>query len=81
MPVMDNIVNTIKTKQGIPSDPSMRFMPSSLTARDINAIAAEVGGGDVKGGAKAFGAFMRSMRDKGSASRPNSNAPTCARVG
>ena len=43
----------------------MRFMPSSLTARDINAIAAEVGGGDVKGGAKAFGAFMRSMRDKG----------------
>ena len=42
-----------------------RFMPSSLTARDINAIAAEVGGGDVKGGAKAFGAFMRSMRDKG----------------
>lgn len=65
LPVMDNIVNTIKTKQGIPSDPSMRFMPSSLTARDINAIAAEVGGGDVKGGAKAFGAFMRSMRDKG----------------
>ena len=65
MPVMDNIINTIKTKQGIPSDPSMRFMPSSLTARDINAIAAEVGGGDVKGGAKAFGAFMRSMRDKG----------------
>jgi len=43
----------------------MRFMPSSLTSRDINAIAAEVGGGDVKGGAKAFGAFMRSMRDKG----------------
>ena len=43
----------------------MRFMPSSLTARDINAIASEVGGGDVKGGAKAFGAFMRSMRDKG----------------
>lgn len=43
----------------------VRFMPSSLTARDINAIAAEVGGGDVKGGAKAFGAFMRSMRDKG----------------
>ena len=42
-----------------------RFMPSSLTARDINAIADEVGGGDVKGGAKAFGAFMRSMRDKG----------------
>ena len=42
-----------------------RFMPSSLTARDINAIASEVGGGDVKGGAKAFGAFMRSMRDKG----------------
>ena len=42
-----------------------RFMPSSLTARDINEIAAEVGGGDVKGGAKAFGAFMRSMRDKG----------------
>ena len=42
-----------------------RFMPSSLTARDINAIAAEVGGGDVKGGAKAFGAFMRLMRDKG----------------
>ena len=40
-------------------------MPSSLTARDINAIADEVGGGDVKGGAKAFGAFMRSMRDKG----------------
>ena len=40
-------------------------MPSSLTARDINAIASEVGGGDVKGGAKAFGAFMRSMRDKG----------------
>jgi hypothetical protein len=40
-------------------------MPSSLTARDINAIAEEVGGGDVKGGAKAFGAFMRSMRDKG----------------
>ena len=40
-------------------------MPSSLTARDINAIAVEVGGGDVKGGAKAFGAFMRSMRDKG----------------
>ena len=65
MPVMDNIINTIKTKQGIPSDPSMRFMPSSLTARDINAIASEVGGGDVKGGAKAFGAFMRSMRDKG----------------
>jgi hypothetical protein len=28
MPVMDNIINTIKTKQGIPSDPSMRFMPS-----------------------------------------------------
>jgi len=46
-------------------DSSERFMPSSLTARDINAIAAEVGGGDVKGGAKAFGAFMRSMRDKG----------------
>jgi hypothetical protein len=44
---------------------AQRFMPSSLTARDINAIAAEVGGGDVKGGAKAFGAFMRSMRDKG----------------
>jgi hypothetical protein len=65
MPVMDNIINTIKTKQGIPSVPSERFMPSSLTARDINAIAAEVGGGDVKGGAKAFGAFMRSMRDKG----------------
>jgi len=43
----------------------VRFMPSSLTARDINAIADEVGGGDVKGGAKAFGAFMRSMRDKG----------------
>ncbi len=43
----------------------VRFMPSSLTARDINAIAVEVGGGDVKGGAKAFGAFMRSMRDKG----------------
>ena len=43
----------------------VRFMPSSLTARDINAIASEVGGGDVKGGAKAFGAFMRSMRDKG----------------
>ena len=43
----------------------LRFMPSSLTARDINAIADEVGGGDVKGGAKAFGAFMRSMRDKG----------------
>ena len=42
-----------------------RFLPSSLTARDINEIAAEVGGGDVKGGAKAFGAFMRSMRDKG----------------
>lgn len=65
MPVMDNIINTIKTKQGIPSVPSERFMPSSLTARDINAIASEVGGGDVKGGAKAFGAFMRSMRDKG----------------
>ena len=43
----------------------IRYMPSSLTARDINAIAAEVGGGDVKGGAKAFGAFMRLMRDKG----------------
>ena len=28
MPVMDNIINTIKTKQGIPSDPSMRFMPN-----------------------------------------------------
>ena len=28
MPVMDNIINTIKTKQGIPSDPSMRYMPS-----------------------------------------------------
>jgi hypothetical protein len=28
LPVMDNIVNTIKTKQGIPSDPSMRYMPS-----------------------------------------------------
>lgn len=40
-------------------------MPSSLTARDINAIADEVGGGEVKGGAKAFGAFMRSMRNKG----------------
>jgi len=46
-------------------DVGARFMPSSLTARDINAIAEEVGGGDVKGGAKAFGAFMRSMRDKG----------------
>lgn len=43
----------------------VRFMPSSLTARDINAIADEVGGGEVKGGAKAFGAFMRSMRNKG----------------
>lgn len=28
MPVMDNIINTIKTKQGIPSVPSERFMPS-----------------------------------------------------
>jgi hypothetical protein len=27
MPVMDNIINTIKTKQGIPSVPSERFMP------------------------------------------------------
>jgi len=33
MPVMDNIVNTIKTKQGIPSDPAQRgavnFMPGT----------------------------------------------------
>jgi hypothetical protein len=29
MPVMDNIINTIKTKQGIPSVPSERFMPAS----------------------------------------------------
>jgi len=28
MPVMDNIINTIKTKQGIPSVPSERFMPA-----------------------------------------------------
>lgn len=28
MPVMDNIINTVKTKEGIPSDPRMRFMPS-----------------------------------------------------
>jgi hypothetical protein len=51
--------------QFVVGEGDMRFMPSSLTARDINAIADEVGGGDVKGGAKAFGAFMRSMRDKG----------------
>lgn len=31
MPVMDNIINTIKTKQGIPSVPSERFMPASDT--------------------------------------------------
>jgi len=42
-----------------------RFQPSSLTSRDINTIANEVGGGEVKGGAKKFGAFMRQMRDKG----------------
>lgn len=34
MPVMDNIINTIKTKQGIPSDPSMRFMPSDTDYLD-----------------------------------------------
>ena len=28
MPVMDNIINTIKSKEGIPSAPSQRFMPS-----------------------------------------------------
>ena len=48
-----------------PESPDIRFQPSSLTARDINTIAKEVGGGEVKGGAKKFGAFMRSMRDKG----------------
>lgn len=47
------------------TSPDIRFQPSQLTARDIDAIAAEVGGGEVKGGAKAFGAFMRSMREKG----------------
>ena len=52
-------------KANAPAETGARFLPSSLTARDINEIAAEVGGGDVKGGAKAFGAFMRSMRDKG----------------
>ena len=37
MPVMDNIINTIKTKQGIPSDPSMRFMPAGdmATGRSV----------------------------------------------
>jgi len=44
---------------------SKRFQPSSITSRDINTIAKEVGGGEVKGGAKKFGAFMREMRDKG----------------
>ena len=47
------------------SPTEMRFQPSSITARDINTIANEVGGGEVKGGAKKFGAFMREMRDKG----------------
>lgn len=47
------------------SPTEMRFQPSSITARDINTIAKEVGGGEVKGGAKKFGAFMREMRDKG----------------
>ena len=28
MPVMDNIINTVKTQRGIESDPSMRFQPS-----------------------------------------------------
>jgi len=38
MPVMDNIINTIKSKEGIPSAPSQRFMPSD--AEYISAVEA-----------------------------------------
>jgi len=68
MPVMDNIRKTLETQQGIPSDPTQRskvnFMPSEIKPNRIKDIAAKVGGGNVSGGAKRFGAFMQEMKDK-----------------
>jgi len=62
---LDDYIQKSGTKATQPETTNISFSPSSITARDINAIAKEVGGGEVKGGAKKFGAFMREMRDKG----------------
>jgi hypothetical protein len=42
----------------------VNFMPSEIKSNRIEDIAAKVGGGNVSGGAKRFGAFMQEMKDK-----------------
>jgi thermostable 8-oxoguanine DNA glycosylase len=48
----------------LPEASGKKFKPSKITARDIDEIAKEVGGGKLGKGSKKFGAFMRAMNDK-----------------
>ena len=63
-PDFGNPMDANAPKRYMPEASGAKFKPSKVTARDINEIAKEVGGGEVSGGAKKFGAFMRSMNEK-----------------
>lgn len=69
MPLLDNIRNAAESGRGFASDPANRgeinFQPSTIEPRAIEDIAKQVGGGEIKGGAKRFGAFMWLMKKKG----------------
>ena len=67
--IMSQQHTDFSTRESIPmtaeaAHGTVNFMPSEIKPNRIEEIAAKVGGGKLKGGAKKFGAFMQEMKDK-----------------